>query len=131
MSDSTVAVDPVRQAYDVWHTQIRERFNERVFGVVLGKNGDSMFTLQVDGAVELITQAGWCARPLRASEYDVIEKAMKEDRFQIVAGRSVEGLLLRIYPGLKPNWSKKSAHPCIGGLGMVSAVGPTGIVGIH
>ncbi len=112
----------VENVIAIWQDEIKKRYNARVWGVVHHQAGDMVLTLGKGGIVERTMLAGWASRMTTAHERTMMAHAIRDDRFALVAGRSLEGNVYRIWPGLSDNWSRKSADTSIGGLGMISAV---------
>ncbi|WP_273455814.1 hypothetical protein [Nevskia ramosa] len=105
-----------------WQDEITKRYNTRVWGVVHHKEGDMLLTLGKGAIIERVTMAGWASRLATRDERIMMAHAIRDDRFALVIGRSLEQNVYRIWPGLTDNWSRKSADISIGGLGMISAI---------
>lgn len=112
-------------AWDAWGHARKK--HDIAYGVVHGKDGDTAYHWHHTGGLHRITNGGYGYVPGTNHDDANIHRAIAENRFAVVVGKR-EGEIanrkfLRVWPSAEDsNWSKKSAHPSVGGLGMISAV---------
>lgn len=112
----------VEAGWDAWNLARKSHSHGIVYGVVHGKDGDTVYSWGLNGSLERIVNHGYATRLCHQEDDAKIAKAMSDDRFAVVLGAHWDkSKLFRIYPELSDKWSKKSAHPMIGGLGTISA----------
>lgn len=115
--------EKVEAGYDAWDKARKDGRYKVVYGVLHESSGDVVFSWGPNGKLERVVNGGFGLAEASRGDDDRVARAMSQDRFSVVVPASGydKSKLLRVWPGPSETWSKKSAHPDIGGLGMIGA----------
>lgn len=112
----------VEAGYDAWDKTRQDARYRVVYGVIHESSGDVVFSWAPGGKLERVVAGGYGLLDADRGDDDRIARAMSQDRFSVVVSNSYDkSKLLRVWPAMSETCSKKSAHPDIGGLGMIGA----------
>lgn len=116
---------PAAEAWAAWDAATADpRF--RVVAAVDYDHETRLYQSAPGGRIERVVNAGYCTLEATRQEIQNLDRLMStgHPRFRLLRqkARDTTAPWLRFYPPLRPGESIKSADPCIGGLGHISAI---------